>query len=109
MSEGWATLSWVFMLLLSVFISYSGTGSSWGLPKQPTPWLRFASSELASTEDICWVGQSKALSHGRWVATSAPSPRVFWAALQAEPRLERNLGKCMPTLGSTSGNAEGQL
>lgn len=42
------------------------------------------------------------------VPTSVPSACVFWAALGAKPGPETNLGKFMLTLGSTSGNAEGQ-
>lgn len=89
-------------------ISHSGTGGSQSSKAAnamallaPQSWLPH---QLRAGRDA-----RKTLSHGRPVTTSAPSPCVFWSALRAKPRLETHLGKCMLTLGSTSGNAEGQL
>lgn len=115
MSWNKAHNAWARVWFFSLGSSHSPVPSSsllwgWGQSLQAANAIALSAPQSWLPHQLCagW-GARKALSHGRPITTSAPSPCVFWAALRAKPRLKTHLGKCMLTLGSTSGNAEGQL
>lgn len=108
MSEGWIPLSWVSLLSFLVFLIL-GLGVVMIFQSNQHHGLVLPLQSWLSQKIYAGWHSDKALSHERSITTSAPSPCVFRATQLAKPRLETHLGKFMLTLGSTSGNAEGQL
>lgn len=102
MGEGWIPLSWVSMLLgfLEFLILVLGVGSA------------FQSSQYYSSAFICGAG-----FHIRSMLGGHRAGRAYLGAFclcvpgstESQAWTRNSLGKFMLTLGSTSGNAEGQL